>query len=345
MGKGSKFNWQIVGHVGPRKFLERNIENRTLAHAYVFSGPHQIGKLSVAKRFGNFLICEKSRLITDFVSNEEVVYGCGECNTCRMLARGLYPDLYIVERVVNENTDKMRTEIIVSQIRELVGKLSRHAFHDSYKIVIIPEAEAMNAEASNCLLKFLEEPTDKTILILLTTREDMLLPTILSRCQRLSFSLVPREDIYQHLLTCGASPVVAREIAALSQGRATMAQKFFEDPTFYAEYRSRIVNWWNFFGWRSTARFQYLEKYFKSADVLREQIEADLDIISSLIRDAIFLQTGLRSYVVNNFMVDSLMAWPTGLCHAHIFLEKIEKSRRYLSQNVSPKFIFENLLT
>ena len=345
MGMTSKFDWQIIRHEGPRSFLERSIENRSLAHAYIFSGPRQIGKLSVAKRLSHFLICEKSHLITDFANSEEVVYGCGECNNCRMFARGLYPDLYIVEREVDEKTSKVKTAIGVKQIRELQGKLSRHAFHDSYKIVIIPEAEALTAEASNSLLKFLEEPTDKTVLILLTTREDMLLPTILSRCQRLVFSLVPREEIYKHLLARGGSPVVAREIAALSQGRATMAQKFFEDSDFYTQYRERVVGWWNFFGLRTAARFQYLEKYFKPTDLTRDQIESDLDIVSSLIRDAVFLRSGLNSFVVNNFMIDSLIAWPAGLAKARRFMENIEKSRRYLAQNVAPKFIFENLLT
>ena len=88
---------------------------------------------------------------------------------------------------MNEKTNSRKSVISVSQIRELQEKINKRAFLNSYKIVIIPEAECLNQESGNALLKTLEEPTAKTVIILIATSKENVLPTIISRCQKFKF--------------------------------------------------------------------------------------------------------------------------------------------------------------
>lgn len=132
------------------QFLKRSVELGKLAHALLFYGQEEIGKKDLAMEFARFFI--------------------GQTNP---------PDFVLVEPENNI--------IQISQIRSLINKLSFKPYLADYKLALIDKAELMNKEAQNCFLKFLEEPSDKTYLILITAYPSMLLPTILSRVQKIRF--------------------------------------------------------------------------------------------------------------------------------------------------------------
>jgi len=147
----------MTGHEKQWKLLTKNFESGKLAHAYLLVGPDGIGKKMFAEKFAEFLGCK-------------------------------FPDL---EVVAEANTKDYKFgdggEITIKQVRKVQEFLSYKSYNGGFKIVIVDEAEKMNQEAQSCFLKTLEEPKGQTIIFLVTSKPDMLLSTIISRCQTVKF--------------------------------------------------------------------------------------------------------------------------------------------------------------
>ncbi|MFG6178209.1 DNA polymerase III subunit delta' [Halomonas sp. THAF12] len=146
-----------------------------LPHALLFSGPHGVGKPSLAEALIARTLCQAPGEIA-----------CGHCHACRMLAAGYHPDLMRV------SPDEGKRQIRIDAIREINGFVSQTAQQGGYRVIVISPAEAMNVAASNALLKSLEEPGGRTLFLLLSDIPSHLLPTIRSRCQHWSLA-VPGE--------------------------------------------------------------------------------------------------------------------------------------------------------
>ena len=183
-----------------------------LPHALLLSGPIGTGKRKFATAFAQWLLCSapKSNL------------PCGDCRQCDFNKAQTHPDLKLVE------PEEKGKSIKVDQVRELVSFLNQTAQQGGYRITIIAPAEKMNINSANALLKSLEEPGDKTVLLLLTDSPGQLLPTIRSRCQRVDFPLpqtdqalawltplVPNnEDAEQLLFESSGQPITALDVLA-----------------------------------------------------------------------------------------------------------------------------------
>jgi len=334
-----KANWKVVGHHRILEFLERTIVNDSTAHALLLVGPRTVGKMSIAKQFANFIICENN---TGKDTKLEKL-GCGQCPNCLTFSKGLYADYYLLERDVDEKTGKSKQNISVKQVRELQTRLSKHSFQNSYKIVIVPEAETMSEEASNSLLKFLEEPTPKTIIMLLTPSKDIILPTIISRCQMLNFPVVSREDIYQELIKRGNAPDVALEIASIAEGRTTLAFKFNDDAEFYKDYKEKIKKILTLLQSSKSGRFIFIDKMV-SKNYSKENALETLNVLSSLLRDIELIKNNSERFLSHRYLKPELRELAGQNIPAKQLLQEIEKSRKLIYQNVSIKFVFENLL-
>ena len=153
--------------------LRRSLERGRLAHAYLFSGPRGAGKEEVARTLAQALNC---------LENENDA--CGRCDSCRRIAAGNYPDLHWVR------PESKGRRIPVEAIREFEQAVNLKAAVARVKVGILVDGECMTEAASNAFLKTLEEPPAQTIMILLTTEPQRLLPTILSRCLRITFGPV-----------------------------------------------------------------------------------------------------------------------------------------------------------
>jgi DNA polymerase-3 subunit delta' len=159
---------QIRGHRKILELLTRVVQTKTLAHAYVFSGLEGIGKHLTALALSKNLLCSSGEGIS-----------CGTCAACTQVDRGSHPDLMMIE--------PEKGAITIDSIRSLKRELSRKSFSGGYKVCLINDADKMNLQAENALLKTLEEPTPDTVIILITAKPYRLLPTVLSRCQHLKF--------------------------------------------------------------------------------------------------------------------------------------------------------------
>ena len=338
------FNWQIIGHKRIKQFLQRNVVNESISHAYLFFGPEKVGKTLSAKKFAQSLLCENY----DHYQKTREIKGalpCGICSACVQFEKKIYPDLYIVERETNEKTGKKKGQIAVGQIRELLGKVAKRSFMNSYKIVLIPEAQLLSKEASNCLLKTLEEPTPRTIIILISPNKDLLLSTILSRVQLIKFLPVTRQSIYDYLLGRGASRNLAKELASMAQGRPTIAMKMFNKEEQLTEYQFINKELLQLLGSGIIDRFQFIEK-MAGKKTNNEEIIKKLNYLSALTRDVLLAVNYRDDLLTNQFLIQELKQFSNKYSAKRLakFLEKIEQSKKLLSQNVSPRLLLENLL-
>lgn len=197
---------EIVGHNQMIKMLMSAVAHDRVAHAYLFIGPEGVGKATSALAFTRALLC------TDPSGGD----ACGSCRECRQMAHSNHPDFY--------RLSPTGSSIKIEQIRGIQRKVMFRSYQGGRKVFLIEQAETMTAEAANCLLKTLEEPPADTAFILLSARPQVLLPTILSRCQQLFFKHIPSRELASLLSRLyGLQPEEARLLAVLSGGSMSKA--------------------------------------------------------------------------------------------------------------------------
>ncbi len=209
---------EIIGQDRAVGTLRAGLRRGALHHALLFAGPPGVGKGTAARILAQALNCEAGR------ADEP----CGTCPPCRKIARGVHPDVLVVEeervmaRAGRWEPHPGRApsrDIVVDQIRELVDRrLALKRFEGRCRVVIVDPADAMNPQAQNALLKTLEEPPEDTVLALVASAPDALLPTVRSRCLRISFAPLPDELVAGRLSAAGRPSEEARLAAALAGG-------------------------------------------------------------------------------------------------------------------------------
>ena len=219
--------WPIVGHERAVAVLRRSIKRGQVGHAYLFVGPPGTGKRSLATTFAMAINCESVP-----PDGESAGEPCGLCLACSRIRRGAHPDVVYIDLETQAAAQAQggarkaapAKELKIETIREMQAGLTLLPYSARRKIYIIGDAERMNDEAANCLLKSLEEPPAHSILVLLAADERAVLPTISSRCLYIPLRSVPRERIAAHLRdTYGAPHEKSVLLAALSSGRVGTA--------------------------------------------------------------------------------------------------------------------------
>lgn len=263
--------WQhLLGQKKQIEKLRRAVQTARLPNAYLFIGPEGIGKDAIALELAKTLNCLSP---TAKVQAE----ACGECDSCIAFDELRHPNLEyvfpvegILLREVSESGKekekqeealwqykqlfmekrrnpyfKMQMEksmgILAEQIEELIRKAQVRP-EQGMRIYLISQAERMNTTAANRLLKILEEPPSFVLFILTTSRPDAVLPTIVSRCQPVRFSMLQPEEMLEHLAPLATTPAQARFAASFARGNFFKAQQLLSDPT-KQQLRNRAVEW------------------------------------------------------------------------------------------------------
>jgi DNA polymerase III subunit delta' len=191
----------IAGHRPVLELLARAIARGTLPPSLIFAGPEGVGKRLTATALAQALNCERAG--TD---------ACGECAACKRIARGVHADVLVIEPGDSGS-------IKIEQVREAIDRSAYRPFEGRRRLVVIDQADALIVEAQNALLKTLEEPPPASVFVLITSRPDMLLPTVRSRCQRLRFGPLSAADVADVLMRDhGVDPADAHAAAAAADG-------------------------------------------------------------------------------------------------------------------------------
>ncbi len=174
----------IIGHQKQWDFLIKSVKENRVSHAYLFFGPSHIGKKKVAIEFAKYLNCSKR------YNNQP----CNQCKICYQIEKKIWSNLVFLEPEVPKSV------IPIEKIRELKEKLALSAQKDLWKVAIIDEAHKLSFDAQSALLKQLEEPKGQVVIILISEYPYKILPTIVSRCQKIKFEPVPEQLVSQMTL-------------------------------------------------------------------------------------------------------------------------------------------------
>ena len=238
----------IIGHQKQWEFLKKSGELKKLSRAFLFAGQNKLGKKTIALKWISLI--KGSTL------------------------RGQDPDLILI-------SPKNKT-IQISQIRELIWKLQLTSPSASFKVAIIDNAHLMTTEAQHAVLKTLEEPRGKTILILISSQPESLFSTIRSRCEIIKFYPVAKIEIENYLKKQGISEKKARLMASLSRGKPGEAIDLLLNPQKLENRQRSIKEFAQILNSPLYLRFQYIKDLIK-----RENLEETLDLWLYCLRNSL----------------------------------------------------------
>jgi len=322
-----QFQWPPLGQDRAVSFLEKSILSGKLVQSYIFSGPKDLGKTSLALSF--------ARNLWNFDR---------ETKTENNDFSSLNTDLNILEKEVDKK------QIGVEQVREFIKKLGLSSFHNSYKIGIIKDAELLSLGAQNALLKTLEEPREKVIIVLITENVEFLTTTISSRAQVLYFYPISTAAVYDYLLASSEiNRSLAKEIAAAAMGRPLQALHWLEEPEEYREQTELVEKLFNFINLDLGGRLSLVESLTKAKDFSPEKAGICLHIWEGLWHDALLISLGHEDHLRYPNFRDAWQKYfqehanGNESYQAFINLKQLQKSGEYLRGFVSPKSILESL--
>src|SRR3989338_6322008 len=227
------FSWQFLGNAALCHVLQKKITQGKIAHAYLFWGHEHTGKKTLVDDFITSLLCFSE-------STQKTGFPCGHCRQCEQYQKRVHPDIVFLRREKDEKTEKTKKNISIKQVRQLISQLETGVFLGSYKIGVIYDAETMSIEAANSLLKTLEEPHSRVIIILLANNKSALPSTILSRCQSYKVKEATHDEIYQHLKTQGIDASSAKIFSNLSGGNVGEALRMSRDQSIFRQHQDII---------------------------------------------------------------------------------------------------------
>ncbi|RJR32112.1 hypothetical protein C4569_00145 [Candidatus Parcubacteria bacterium] len=337
------FNWPLVGHEKITNFLQQTIISGNQNHAYLFCGLQGLGKKTAAELFASSLMC-----LGDGQADGKAL-PCGKCHCCTQYFKNVHPDIFKLEVARNEKTEKLKKNISISQIKELHDKLSRRSFLNSYKIAIIDEADLMTLEAANSLLKILEEPLGRTVIILIVSKLYRIPLTIASRCQVINFLPVPRNTIFAYLEEKKIDRKKAQEISDIAFGRPGIAISLCNDAEMLAEYKKGIGEFLKILKSTVAQKFQMLDSFLnKESDFIStgDFLSQKLDLWQGIVRDLLLLKNSSGGFIRNSFARTELESIADVFkTEKLIDLKKdLELTRKYIFSNASPRLSFENFL-
>lgn len=254
----------IIGHQKQWNFLTRSVKENRLSHAYLFFGPSHIGKKKVAIEFAKYLNC----------LNKRDWQPCNQCKICYQIEKKIWPNLVFLEPKVSKSI------IPIEEIREVKKKLALSAQDDLWKVVIIDEAHKLSFDAQSALLKQLEEPKGKVVIILISEYPYKILPTVVSRCQKIKFEPVSNQSLLQ--VTSCLRNVEGQNIKFLNEKVGLILNTAF-DRNILEETQKKIKEINQLRGQSIYFKFKYAREIAKT-----ENIEKILEIWLAYFRELMY---------------------------------------------------------
>ncbi|MBU2535501.1 MAG: DNA polymerase III subunit delta' [Chloroflexi bacterium] len=326
--------WQVVGQDRAVSILQRGLERGALAHAYLLVGPPHVGKMTLALNLARALNCESPET------------PCGQCQTCQKVTSGNHADVQIIG--LTQNGDAAEAKLIsIDQVRDMQHSASLPPFEGKCKVFIIEDAELLSVEAANCLLKTLEEPTDKMVFLLLATNEKLLLETVVSRCQRLELIPLPSLEMEEALQKqWGVEPQRAKLLSRLSKGCLGWAIMAVSDDQILQERAEKLKFLYEVIRSDTEKRFDHAARLAAQFVQNRAAVQERLDLWLDWWRDLLLLKVGCPDYVVNTDQLSILneMAGHYTMEQIRDCLGSIRAAKGQLKLNANPRLVLEVLM-
>ena len=348
--------------------LRNAVSADRIAHAYLFYGPSGVGKRAVALAFAQALLCERGGADP-----------CGECRGCHKVAKGIHPDLRVhmpfagsdipselgrrrellaedpytrVDFSTRPSLDdptassNKQTRYAVEYVHEeLIRAQAYRPVEGRHRVTVVTEAHLLGERGSNALLKSLEEPPRQTVNILLTDRPDLLLPTIISRCEQVRFAQLGADDIERALLGHSIDPAYAGVVARMADGSLTRALDLAADPDLAAR-RELVVA---FMRAAYTGRPERLNELVTTiVSDGREQLKGTFLALLDWVRDLLlFGETADPNRIVNVDQSDAIAAFCRSLPEADIaaMVGLVEEAIGLAERNANAKLLVTVLAT
>lgn len=317
----------IIGHKQIIEHLQNAISMDKVSHAYIFNGPDKAGKMLLANSFAAALQCEQHG--TD---------GCMACHSCKQVISGSHPDIIYLQ---HEKPNTISVDDIRTQIN---NDVEVKPYASPYKIYIIDEAEKMNQQAQNALLKTIEEPPAYAVILLLTTNADSFLPTILSRCITLNLKVVPDQTIREFLMKEYNVPDYQADICtAFAQGNVGKAIQLAGSAEFN-EIKASAV--------QLLRRMKDIELYemmeaIKQIGDYKLSINDYFDIMTIWYRDVLLYKatSDANNLIFKDEVYDiKTQASKSSYNGIETIIKAFEKAKRRLNANVNFDLVMELLL-
>jgi len=241
-------------------------KKESLPSSLLFIGPQGVGKYNLSLEFAKLLLCEYQN-----------TYPCGRCSDCLLVEKNMHPDLFVI--------DQLYKNISIDVSREIIKRTNLRPFRGRRKIFIIRDASNLTPEAGNSLLKILEEPPLNCLFILITSKEHLILPTIISRCWRIYFPFI-RKDLLYRYITARLPSSKIEKIFSISRGQIERADKFLNN-SYISKMRKYI---------RELVFNKNPKIFFSDREEFCELVQFCIEIT----RDALFMKLGLKKFLILN---------------------------------------------
>lgn len=352
----------VIGHTELKKHLIELVRQDQIPHAQLFLGHEGVGSLPLALAFAQYLVCE----------NKQAEDSCGTCSECNKSQKWIHPDIHYTYPVVPKKPNKpsLSTDYIVEwrkalaenpylnevdwlqfieaenrqgnisadEARSIIRDLSLKSYESKYKIQLIWLAEALGKEG-NILLKLLEEPPPNTILILISENADLILPTIISRCQITKIHSLSESEIEEALIKKGIPKLKAQQIAFLSNGSfndaLSIAEKEIDDITY------TLIQWMKVsIHFDTAAMIKWVDDFSKQG---REKIKTFLEYTEHVVRETML--TGYQKNYqpkLNNEelkIAQALKKYFKNYEQIHSLIQLLDKKHYEIERNVNAKIV------
>ncbi|MET3683780.1 DNA polymerase-3 subunit delta' [Alkalibacillus flavidus] len=322
--------WEQLRDVQPvaTRMLQNSIVKNRMAHAYLFHGPKGTGKQNASLLFAMRYFCESA----DPQSSEP----CGSCRSCKRIQSGNHPDVHWIE--------PDGQSIKKDQIEFLQKEFTYTGLESNQKIYILSEADKMTTNAANRLLKFLEEPSQQTVAILMTENVGSVLNTILSRCQRIQFHALNDDDLYQQFVEQGIPETTAKMFAALNFDLADV--ETYNQDSWFAEARKIVIQLIDKVMNPKEEGYLFLHQVWLQHFQERHQHELGIDLLLLWYQDLMSYHLGRQDRIVLIDQTDRLkqFQYTVSLQETKACVYELLQTKRKIAYNVHNTLAMEHLV-
>jgi DNA polymerase-3 subunit delta' len=333
--------WQVIGQDNILSLLNYSLKNNTIAHAYLLAGPQHVGKGTLAINLAQALNCDGPEL------------PCGQCRSCQRILEGKHADVISIsleskiESAVTSNSLEHKTEIGIKDMLELQRMANLPPYEGKFKVFIIDDAEYLSTEAANSLLKILEEPPQRVVWLLLAAEEEHLLPTIISRCQRLELKPVPSELVEEILINSySVDANKAKLLSQLCHGRLGWALSALANDYILEQRAQRIDTIFPLLTSSLGQRFAYAQELASQFSQNRRVVAEIIELWLDWWRDLMLIKGGCQEAIINVDYERALEEQARELSLSEIkgSLANLCLLQEDISKNVNPRLALEWLM-